>query len=117
MKLQELARKTGRHIVWRLNLPDDKYLEMMFYLELEEHLNLKDPKSFNEKLQWLKLNDRKELYTTLVDKYEVKKYIAQTLGEAYVIPTIGVWDYFDDIDFQRLPEQFVLKCPTTVEDW
>lgn len=75
MKLQELARKTGRRIVWRLNLPDDKYLEMMFYLELEEHLNLKDPKSFNEKLQWLKLNDRKELYTTLVDKYETGEKI------------------------------------------
>lgn len=117
MKPQEFVRKAGSHIVWRLNqvgalnrMPDDKYLQMMFYLELGKHLDLENPKSFNEKLQWLKLNDRKDIYTKLVDKYEVKRYIADALGEEYIIPTIGVWDRFEDIDFQQLPEQFVLKC-------
>jgi hypothetical protein len=73
-------------------------------------LDLENPKTFNEKLQWLKLYDRKPIYTTMVDKYEVKKYIAEKLGEEYVIPTLGVWDRFDDIDFESLPDQFVLKC-------
>lgn len=117
MKTQEFVRKAGRHIVWRLNqvgalnrMPDEKYLQMMFYLELGKHLDLENPKSFNEKLQWLKLNDRKDIYTKLVDKYEVKRYIADALGEEYIIPTIGDWEHFEDIDFQQLPEQFVLKC-------
>ena len=117
MKPQEFVRKAGSHIVWRLNqvgalnrMPDEKYLQMMFYLELGKHLDLENPKSFNEKLQWLKLNDRKDIYTKLVDKYEVKRYIADALGEEYIIPTIGVWDRFEDIDFQQLPEKFVLKC-------
>lgn len=77
---------------------------------MNKKLNLKNPKTFNEKLQWLKLYDRNPLYTTLVDKYEVKKYIVDKIGEEYVIPTIGVWDNFDDINFDTLPNQFVLKC-------
>lgn len=66
--------------------------------------------TFNEKLQWLKLHDRQPEYTTMVDKYEVKKYVAKMIGEQYIIPTLGVWDHFDDIDFDKLPNQFVLKC-------
>ncbi|MBD3921515.1 glycosyl transferase [Paenibacillus sp. PR3] len=73
-------------------------------------LNLNDPQTFNEKLQWLKLYDRNPLYTRLVDKYEVRKYIAETIGEQYLIPLLGVWNSFDEIDFERLPNQFVLKC-------
>ena len=67
-------------------------------------------KSFNEKLQWLKLYDRKDIYTTLVDKNAVKDYVAKKIGDEYIIPTLGVWDSFDEIDFDTLPEQFVLKC-------
>ncbi len=73
-------------------------------------LNLKNPKTFNEKLQWLKLYDRRPEYTKMVDKYEAKEYVASIISEEYIIPTLGVWDRFDDIDFECLPEQFVLKC-------
>ena len=91
-------------------LPDELYLKLIYRIRMGKKLNLKAPKTFNEKLQWLKLHDRNPLYTTLVDKYEVKSYIAERIGEEYVIPTLGVWDKFDDIDFNKLPDQFVLKC-------
>ena len=91
-------------------MSDRTYLKLMFRACTQKKLNLKSPKTYNEKLQWLKLHDRNPLYTTLVDKYEVKKYIADKIGEDYVIPTLGVWDSFDEIDFDSLPEQFVLKC-------
>ena len=71
--------------------------------------NLKQPKTFNEKLQWLKLYDRRPLYEIIVDKYEAKKYISNIIGEQYVIPCYGVWDKFEDINFEILPKQFVLK--------
>ncbi len=73
-------------------------------------LDLEHPITFNEKIQWLKLNDRKTIYTTLVDKYAVKKWVAERIGEEYVIPTLGVWRNFEDIDFDTLPDEFVLKC-------
>ena len=73
-------------------------------------LNLKNPKTYNEKLQWMKLYDRNPLYTRLVDKYEVKPYVAERIGQEYIIPTLGVWDRVEDIDFDALPDQFVLKC-------
>ena len=91
-------------------LPDKQYLKLMYWVRLGEKLNLKNPQTYNEKLQWLKLYDRQDKYTDLVDKYEVKKYISQTIGEEYVIPTLGVWDHFEDIDFDSLPNKFVLKC-------
>ncbi|HHK6660965.1 TPA: ATP-grasp fold amidoligase family protein, partial [Streptococcus pneumoniae] len=72
-------------------------------------LNLKNPKTFNEKLQWLKLYDRNPFYTILADKILVKDYIAKTLGEEYVIPTLGVYHHFDEIDFDELPNSFVMK--------
>lgn len=90
-------------------LPDSVYLKLMYKMMTGKKLNLKNPQTFNEKLQWLKLHDRKPIYTTMVDKYLVKKYIAEIIGEEYVIPTLGVWDKFDDIPFSELPEQFVLK--------
>ena len=65
---------------------------------------------FNEKLQWLKLYDRHPEYTQMVDKATVKEYVASIIGEKYIIPTLGVWENFDDIDFENIPSSFVLKC-------
>ncbi|MCH5250055.1 MAG: glycosyl transferase [Lachnospiraceae bacterium] len=73
-------------------------------------LNIDNPKTFNEKLQWLKLYNRKPEYTRMVDKYEVKQFVEERIGRGYTIPTLGVWDFFDEIDFDKLPERFVLKC-------
>lgn len=89
---------------------DEIYLKILYRYKMKKKLNIKDPKTYNEKLQWLKLYDRNPEYTKMVDKYEVKNYVSKLIGEEYIIPTIGVWDRFEDIDFDSLPEQFVLKC-------
>ena len=91
-------------------MPDEAYLKCMYKAYLGKKLNLKNPQTFNEKLQWLKLYDRKREYIKIVDKFEVKEYISDKIGKEYIIPTLGVWDKFDDIDFDALPKQFVLKC-------
>lgn len=91
-------------------ISDKAYLRMLYRRVLNKKLNLELPTSYNEKLQWLKLYNRNPLYTTLVDKYEVKKYVGEIIGEEYIIPTLGVWESFDEIDFDKLPNQFVLKC-------
>lgn len=91
-------------------IPDKQYLLVKYYRKTGKKLNLRSPQSFNEKMQWLKLYDRRDVYTTMVDKYEVKKYVAKIIGDEYIVPTLGVYDKFDEIDFDRLPEQFVLKC-------
>lgn len=91
-------------------LPDTVFLKKCYFYKMGKHLDLDNPKTFNEKLQWLKHYDRKDEYTMMVDKYEVKSYIASRIGSEYVIPTIGVWENFDDIDFDLLPDQFVMKC-------
>ena len=91
-------------------LPDKLYLKWKFKLMMGYKLNLDTPQTFNEKLQWLKLYDRNPDYTKMVDKYEVRKYIKEKIGEEYLIPLIGVYDKFDDIDFDKLPNQFVIKC-------
>lgn len=91
-------------------MQDEKYLKLLFYATFGKKLDLKTPKTYNEKLQWLKLHDRNKKYSSMVDKYEVKKYVAGIIGNEYIIPTYGVWDSFDDIDFSKLPNQFVLKC-------
>ena len=91
-------------------LPDKQYLCLMYWAMLHKKLDLKNPKTFNEKIQWLKINDRKPEYTVMVDKYAAKQYVADRIGEQYIIPTLGVWESFDDIDFESLPNQFVLKC-------
>ena len=91
-------------------LPDKIFLKKLFKNKMGEELDLKHPKTFNEKLQWLKLYDRKPEYTKMVDKYLVKDYVAKIIGTEVIIPTLGVWDRFDDIDFDALPERFVLKC-------
>lgn len=95
-----------------LNWMSDKaYVKMAYKATTGKTLNLKNPISFNEKLQWLKLYDRKPLYTELADKYAVRKHIAQAFGDGHLIPLVGgPWKSFDEIDFDALPEQFVLKC-------
>lgn len=90
-------------------VPDPLMLKLLYRFKLGKKLNLKNPRTFNEKLQWLKLYDRKPEYTTMVDKYAVKKYVANRIGEEYIIPTLGIWDRAEDIDFDKLPNQFVLK--------
>lgn len=89
---------------------DERYLQKKFRAVMGRELNLDAPRTFNEKLQWLKLYDRKPEYTMMVDKYAVRAYIAEKLGDQYLIPLLGVWENPDDIDFDALPDQFVLKC-------
>ncbi|MBE6789486.1 MAG: glycosyl transferase [Ruminococcaceae bacterium] len=89
---------------------DEEYLKMQFKNVFGYDLDLEKPQTYSEKLQWLKLYDRNPLYTTMVDKAAVKDYVAEKIGEQHIIKTLGVWDRFDDIDFDALPEQFVLKC-------
>lgn len=91
-------------------IPDYFFLKYLFKKNTGKTLNLKSPRTFNEKLQWLKLYDRNPLYTILVDKCAVKQYVLDKIGGQYIIPTIGVWKAFEDIDFDKLPCQFVLKC-------
>lgn len=91
-------------------IPDGLYIQIYYFAHFKKFCNLKKPNTYNEKLNWLKLHDHNPLYTTLVDKYEAKEYVAQIIGNEYIIPTLGVWDSFDDIDFDKLPNQFVLKC-------
>ena len=116
MKILSLIKEPWKIVtISKLNaakkiMPDELYIRCMYRSVFGEKLNLENPVSFNEKLQWLKLHDRKPIYTTMVDKYEAKKYVASIIGEEYIIPTLGVWNHFDEIDFDSLPDQFVLKC-------
>ncbi|WP_025162158.1 ATP-grasp fold amidoligase family protein [Paraclostridium bifermentans] len=89
---------------------DDLYLKLVYRSHIGKNLNLKNPKTYNEKLQWLKLHDRNPKYTKLVDKYEVRSYISEEIGEEYLIPLVGVYETFDEIKFNELPDKFVLKC-------
>lgn len=91
-------------------MPDKWYLQVMWLNNMGYKIDLKHPKTYNEKLQWLKLYDRNSLYTTLVDKYRVKQWVADKIGEEYVIPTLAVYQSVDEIDLNKLPNQFVLKC-------
>lgn len=91
-------------------IPDNLYLKLQYRLTFDKKLDLKNPKTFNEKLQWLKLYNRKSIYTTMVDKFASKKFFSERLGEEYVVPSLGgPWYSFDEIDFDTLPEKFVLK--------
>lgn len=90
-------------------IPDKSYLKLMYFFKMNRKLNLDSPQRFTEKLQWLKLYDHNPKYPALVDKYEVKSYIAQLIGEGYLIPTIGVWNNTEEIDWEGLPDRFVLK--------
>lgn len=115
-KLAPYIRNPFR-LYWKLQkyvsfdwMSDEAFIRMKYHAAMDKKLNLENPRTYNEKLQWLKLYDRNPVYTTLVDKQGVKKYVADRIGEQYIIPTLGVWDRFDDIDFEKLPNQFVLKC-------
>lgn len=89
---------------------DETFIKLKFRVKNGKRLNLKDPKTFNEKQNWLKLYDRNPLYTDLVDKYRVKAFVSRTIGEEYVVPCYGFWESVDDVDFDSLPQQFVIKC-------
>lgn len=89
---------------------DEKYLKMSYKIHTGNELDLEHPQTFNEKIQWLKIHDRKKIYTLLADKCEAKNIVSNILGEEYIIPTLGVWEKFEDITWDSLPEQFVLKC-------
>lgn len=91
-------------------MPDKLYLQLMYRRFTGKPLHLKHPRTFNEKLQWMKLYDRNDAYTTMVDKVLVKDYVARKIGEKYIVPTIKVWDKVEDVDFDALPNQFVIKC-------
>lgn len=109
--------KDPKMILWGLAsrgylnfIPDSIYLKMAYRLIMGKPLNLKNPQTFNEKLQLLKINNRNPLYTELADKYAVRKYIEKTIGDKYLIPLLGVYNKFEEIDFHMLPNEFVLKC-------
>lgn len=96
-----------KYLSW---LPDKTYLSFRYRLRIHRKMNWKDPKTYNEKLNWLKLHDHRPVYITMADKYEAKKFVAEIIGEQFIIPTIGVWDRAEDIEWDKLPNQFVLKC-------
>ena len=110
----ECALENGKNILWLTPLSkeieDEEFLKSYYKSCFEKELDLLNPKTYNEKTQWLKLYDRKPEYTQIADKYEVRKYVSEKIGEEYLVPSLGVWENFSDIDFDSLPEQFVLKC-------
>lgn len=91
------------------NISDEEYIKLFFKYLMGTELNLHNPQTYNEKLQWLKLYDRNPRYTQLVDKYEVREFVKNTIGDEYLIPLYGVYDSYEEIDFNELPKQFVLK--------
>ena len=105
------GRKLRGNIMYLLSfLPDKLYLRFFYFATTGKSINFKNPKGFCEKLQWLKVNDKRPEYSKLVDKLTVREHIKNVLGEEYLFPLLGYWDSFDKIDFDSLPEQFVLKC-------
>lgn len=93
-----------------IKISDELYLKLKYRILMGQRLNLKNPQTFNEKLQWLKMYDHNPLYTKLVDKYEVRKFIKEKIGDEYLISLLGVYNKFDEIDFSKLPDKFVIKC-------
>lgn len=92
------------------DMPDEEYLCRLYKAIMGKKLDLENPETFSEKLQWLKLYYQRPDYTMMADKLAVRPYIAEKIGEEHLVPLLGVWDSPDDIDFEALPEQFVLKC-------
>lgn len=91
-------------------LPDRPYIQLKYFIRSHGFLNLKNPRTFNEKLNWLKLHCRRDIFTKMVDKYEARDFVAERVGEEHLVPLLGVWSDFEEIDFDRLPDKFVLKC-------
>ena len=112
MEIYSLSFKIKRKVLhWFCPfLSDETYLKILFELKLGYPLNLKRPRTYNEKLQWLKLNDMHPEYAQLVDKIEAKLFVEQKIGSKYVIPTLGTWNHVEDIDWESLPDRFVIKC-------
>lgn len=114
-KIKRVIERPDRLIIgiqlrWAHLVGNKKLLiESLYRLEMGVKPNLKDPKTFTEKIQWLKLNDHNPIYHRMVDKYEAKRFVSERVGEKYIIPTLGVWDNFEEIDFNSLPDKFVLK--------
>lgn len=100
----------GRQVFFRNIISDELYLKMLFKNTFNYRLNLKNPQTLNEKMQWLKVHERRPEYSKVVDKYLVREYVAELVGEQYLIPLLGVWDNVDEIVFDKLPKRFVLKC-------
>ena len=98
-----------RYPQWRHMMPDKMYLQCIWRDTMGYEIDFRHPKTFCEKLQWLKLYNRKPIYTKMVDKATAKEYAASIIGEEYIIPTLGTYNIFDEIDFDKLPNQFVLK--------
>ena len=126
---EQLSREIGKNYLLMKNIEKDlkarisyKYIQGLhrddykraltewLYESTGEAGDLDNPRTFNEKIQWMKLHSENELYTVLADKYLVREWVAEKIGEEYLIPLIGAWDDFDDIDFDKLPEKFVLKA-------
>ncbi len=91
-------------------IPDIAYIQLLALLRFGKKFNLDNPRTFNEKLNWLKLYNRKPQYSLMADKYAVKDFVKNIIGEQYIVPCYGKWNSFDDIDFDKLPSSFVLKC-------
>jgi len=111
-KYVKTPRLIGGYIIRHFlshQLSDEKFVRWEYFFQVGRFPNLDNPKTFNEKLQWLKLNNIHPEYTKLVDKYLAKQYVEQQIGSGYIIPTFGVWNDFTEIDFSKLPNQFVLK--------
>lgn len=110
-KVNDLTKKILTRIVFRIRfiIPDKQYLQIIYRLKMGKRLNLKNPQCFSEKIQWLKLYNRKSEYTQMVDKLAAKKYVSNIIGNEYIIPTIDIWEKVEEIDWEKLPDQFVLK--------
>lgn len=106
--MNRLLKNMVYHMPWLFS--DRRFLELSYELHTGHHLNLDNPVSFNEKIQWLKLYDRKPLYTTLADKDAAKQWAAGIIGKEHIIPTIAVYDSEEFVDWDSLPSEFVLKC-------
>ena len=105
---EKIIFKIVRSRLGRL-IPSKQYISINYRLLIGYFPNIDNPHTFNEKLQWLKLYNRNPKFTSMVDKYEVKQYVAKIVGDEYIIPTLGVWDSFEEINFDLLPSKFVLK--------
>ena len=115
MRIIERLKKPGHAMagllrrLWFLFPNDRLYVSLIYRLESGKKLDLNNPQLFTEKIQWLKLYDHNKDYTSMVDKISAKEYVSVRIGEKYVIPTLGTWNHFDEIDFEKLPDRFVLK--------
>lgn len=105
---REVAISLSNKKIFRL-IPDKQYLKFKYWLVMDKKLDIDNPKTYNEKIQWLKLNDRELRYSKLVDKYDVREYVKEKISDRYLIPLYGVYNTFDEIDFEKLPNSFVLK--------